>query len=63
VDFAVTDHAAIASAFGVKSWRVTEPHDLARALKEALAHGGPSLVDIVCQPLEQAKAPVSEWIA
>ena len=25
VDFAVTDHAAVAAAFGVKSWRVTEP--------------------------------------
>jgi len=63
VDFAVTDHAAVATAFGVKSWRVTEPGDLAKALKEALAHGGPSLVDIVCQPLQEAKAPVSEWIA
>jgi len=32
-------------------------------LKESLALGGPSLVDIVCQPLQEAKAPVSEWIA
>ena len=63
VDFAVTDHAAVATAFGVKSWRVTEPNELAKALKEALAHDGPSLVDIVCQPLQEAKAPVSEWIA
>jgi acetolactate synthase-1/2/3 large subunit len=63
VDFTVTDHAAVAAAFGVKSWRVTEPSELAKALKEALAHGGPSLVDIVCQPLHEAKAPVSEWIA
>ena len=63
VDFAVTDHAAVAAAFGVKSWRVTEPDELSKSLKEALAHGGPSLVDIVCQPLHEAKAPVSEWIA
>jgi acetolactate synthase-1/2/3 large subunit len=63
VDFAVTDHAAVATAFGVKSWRVTEPNELAKALKAALAHGGPSLVDIICQPLQEAKAPVSEWIA
>ncbi len=63
VDFAVTDHAAVAAAFGVKSWRVTEPSELAKALKEALAYGGPSLVDIICQPLQEAKAPVSEWIA
>ena len=63
VDFDSTDHAAVAAAFGVKSWRVTEPEDLGKTLKQALAHGGPSLVDIVCQPLHEAKAPVSEWIA
>jgi acetolactate synthase-1/2/3 large subunit len=63
VDFAVTDHAAVATAFGVKSWRVTEPGELGKILQQALAHGGPSLVDIVCQPLQEAKAPVSEWIA
>jgi acetolactate synthase I/II/III large subunit len=63
VDFDPVDHAAVAAAFGVKSWRVTEPNDLSKALNEALAHGGPTLVDIVCQPLHEAKAPVSEWIA
>jgi len=63
VDFESTDHAAVAAAFGVKSWRVTEPSELAKALKEALAHGGPTLVDIICQPLQEAEAPVSEWIA
>jgi len=63
VDFDTTDHAAVAAAFGVKSWHVTEPKELGKVLKEALAHAGPSLVDIVCQPLHEAKAPVSEWIA
>ena len=63
VDFGVTDHAAVASAFGVRSWRVTDPKQLEKTLKEALAHGGPTLVDIVCQPLHEAKAPVSEWVA
>ncbi|MGH8545744.1 MAG: thiamine pyrophosphate-binding protein, partial [Gammaproteobacteria bacterium] len=63
VDFDTTDHAAVAAAFGVKSRRVTEPGALGKVLKEALAHPGPSLVDIVCQPLQETKAPVSEWIA
>ena len=63
VDFAATDHAAVAAAFGVKSWRVTEPNDLGKVLKEALGAAEPTLVDIVCQPLHEAKAPVSEWIA
>jgi acetolactate synthase-1/2/3 large subunit len=53
----------VAAAFGVKSRRVTDARELGNALKEALTHGGPSLVDIVCQPLHEATAPVSEWIA
>jgi acetolactate synthase-1/2/3 large subunit len=63
VDFSATDHAAVAAAFGVKSWRVTEPGELSKALRDALDHGGPSLVDVVTQPLHEARAPVSEWIA
>jgi acetolactate synthase-1/2/3 large subunit len=63
VDFGVTDHAAVASAFGIKSWRVTEPFQVQPVLKQALASAEPTLVDIVCQPLHEAKAPVSEWVA
>jgi acetolactate synthase-1/2/3 large subunit len=63
VDFGVTDHAKVADAFGVKSWRVFEPAKLNAALKAALSTDGPTLVDIVCQPLHEAKAPVSEWVA
>ncbi|HSK28735.1 MAG TPA: thiamine pyrophosphate-dependent enzyme, partial [Candidatus Limnocylindria bacterium] len=63
VDFNTVDHAAVAAAFGVKSWRVTDPKELGKVLKQALEHDGPTLVDIVCQPLHEAKAPVSEWIA
>ncbi|MGE0373432.1 MAG: thiamine pyrophosphate-binding protein, partial [Gammaproteobacteria bacterium] len=63
VDFGVTDHAKVAEAFGVKSWRVEDPSKLGAALKEAIAFGGPTLVDVVCQPLHEAKAPVSEWVA
>ncbi len=63
VDFSPTDHAAVAAAFGLESWRVTEPEKLEGALGKALASGAPSLVDIVTQPLQDAEAPVSEWIA
>ena len=63
VDFGVTDHAKVAEAFGVKSWRVTQPGDLRPTLKAAVAFDGPALVDIVCQPLHEARAPVSEWVA
>jgi acetolactate synthase-1/2/3 large subunit len=63
VDFGTTDHARVAEAFGVRAFRVTDPARLEGVLKEALAYGGPALVDIVCQPLHEAKAPVSEWVA
>jgi acetolactate synthase-1/2/3 large subunit len=63
VDFGVTEHAKVAEAFGVKSWKVEDPAKLGAALKEAIAYGGPTLVDVVCQPLHEAKAPVSEWVA
>lgn len=63
VDFNRTDHAAVASAFGVKSWTVADPSELESVLKEALAHDGPTLVDVISQPLHEAAAPVSEWVA
>jgi acetolactate synthase-1/2/3 large subunit len=63
VDFNRTDHAAVAAAFGVKSWRVEDPADLPGVLKLALAHRGPTLIDVISQPLHEAAAPVSEWIA
>jgi len=63
VDFSETDHARVAEAFGVKAWRVTEPNSLKETLAKAISLGGPALVDIVCQPLHEARAPVSEWVA
>jgi acetolactate synthase-1/2/3 large subunit len=63
VDFSRTDHARVAEAFGVKAWRVEKPEDLRPALKAAAEHGGPALVDIITQPLQDARAPVSEWVA
>ena len=63
VDFGVTDHAKVAQAFGVKAFRVFDPLKLSSVLKEAVNSGEPTLVDIVCQPLQEAKAPVSEWVA
>jgi len=63
VDFSETDHARVAEAFGVKAWRVTDPNSLKETLAKAISLGGPALVDIVCQPLHEARAPVSEWVA
>ena len=62
VDFTPTDHAAIAKAYGIASWRVEDPAQLDATLQAALRHDGPALVDIVTQPLELAAAPVSQWM-
>ena len=63
VDFGRTDHAAVAAAYGVKAWRVEDPGELTHALRQALDFGGPALIDVICQPLHEARAPVSEWVA
>ena len=63
VDFNRTDHAAVANAFGVKSYSVEDPAQLESVLSEAVNYDGPTLVDIISQPLQEAAAPVSEWIA
>jgi acetolactate synthase-1/2/3 large subunit len=63
VDFSRTDHAAVARAFGVKSYRVDDPAKLGATLRLAVEANEPVLVDVLCQSLEQARAPVSEWIA
>ncbi|MEP4197302.1 MAG: thiamine pyrophosphate-binding protein [Aliishimia sp.] len=63
VDFNRTDHAAVARAFGVKSWTVEDPSQLSMVMREAFAHEGPTLIDVISQPLHEAAAPVSEWVA
>ncbi len=62
VDFNRTDQAAVASAYGVKSWRVEDPNDLEKTLREAIDHDGPTLIDVITQPLEEANAPVRRWM-
>ena len=63
VDFDRTDHQAVAEAFGLTAFRVEDPDTLEGTLRKAINHPGPTLVDIISQPLQEANAPVSEWIA
>jgi pyruvate dehydrogenase (quinone) len=44
------DYAAIAKAAGIHSVRVEQPGDIRGGLREALAHRGPALVDLVTDP-------------
>lgn len=62
VDFNRTHHARVAEAFGVKAWQVENPADLESALKAALMHDGPALVDVISQELQDTAVPVSQWM-
>ena len=63
VDFTRTDHAAVAEAYGIKTWTVRDPAELGPTLKAAVELDKPTLVDVITQPLQEARAPVSEWVA
>jgi acetolactate synthase-1/2/3 large subunit len=63
VDFGRSDHAAIARAYGMPAARVEDPAELSAAMRDSLSAPGPYLLDVVTQPLEEADAPVSKWIA
>ncbi len=62
VDFNRVDHAAVAAAYGVKSWRVEQPSELKAVMLKAIEFAGPTLIDIITQPLEQTNAPVRRWM-
>lgn len=62
VDFGRTDHAAVARAYGIRAWRVEDPEAVDGAIRDALRHDGPALVDVVSQPLQESNVPVSQWM-
>jgi len=41
------DFVALGRAFGLGAWRVTETSEFAAALREARAHRGPALIELV----------------
>ena len=49
-DHASVDYAAIAAAAGIHAVRIEQPKDIRAGLKDALAHPGPALVDLVTDP-------------
>ena len=57
VDLQNPDFAAMARAMGVHAARVEDPADLAGAVREALAHPGPALIDVVTNRAELAMPP------
>lgn len=57
VDVPEVDYAAVAAALGFHTRRVEDPKDLAEAYREALDHRGPSLVDVVTDPMALSMPP------
>ena len=53
--------AAMAEAVGIKGIRVEKPQDLQAAVREALAHDGPALVDVVSTRQELVMPPVTTF--
>jgi pyruvate dehydrogenase (quinone) len=49
-DHAPVNYAAIADAAGIHAVRVEQPADIRAGLKDALAHPGPALVELVTDP-------------
>jgi acetolactate synthase-1/2/3 large subunit len=62
VDFSKIDHAQVAKAFGVEALRVGDPNQLNDILKKVMKFHAPVLIDVIVQPLQDSKAPVSKWI-
>ena len=51
------DFAAVAEAIGLRGIRVEDPHDVEAAVRDALAHPGPVLLDVLTNPDEIAVPP------
>ena len=51
------DFAKVAEAIGMRGIRVEDPHDVEGAVREAMAHPGPVLLDVLTNPDEIAVPP------
>jgi acetolactate synthase I/II/III large subunit len=61
VDFTNVDYAAIARGFGLRARQVRDPHEIDRALADALADGGPYFLDVVTESQITETPPVAAW--
>lgn len=50
VDVPDTNYAAVAAALGIHSVRVQDPKKIAGAYKDAFAHKGPALIEVITDP-------------
>jgi acetolactate synthase-1/2/3 large subunit len=62
VDFTKANAAAIAEAFGLKSWRVQTLEEFETAFDASLAHDGPTFIDVIVESLAERVPPVFSWL-
>ena len=62
VDFMAPDGKAIGEAFGIRSWSVETPGELANALEQAFAATGPTLIDVRVESIADRVPPVYSWL-
>jgi acetolactate synthase-1/2/3 large subunit len=63
VDFSAdTDYAGIARAFGLQGVRVDDPAALEPALRDALASGRPTFIDVLTESEVTETPPVEKWL-
>lgn len=60
-DHEEVNYAAVAEAIGIRAFRVEDPADLEQALRDALSHDGPALVDVVTDPDALSLPPGIDW--
>jgi acetolactate synthase I/II/III large subunit len=63
VDFNTMDYAAIARGFGMDAAHVSDPADVAGALRRALAADGPYFLDLATESPITETPPVAAWTA
>jgi acetolactate synthase-1/2/3 large subunit len=63
VDFNTVDYAAIARGFGMEAAHVSDPAELAGAMRRALAADGPYFLDLATESPITETPPVAAWTA
>ncbi len=61
VDFNRVDYASIARGFGIPGFHVSDPTDLGKVLREALASGQPAFVNVITEAQMTETPPVATW--
>ncbi len=60
-NFGKVDYAGVATAFGVKSYKIDDPNNINSVLKEAINHKGPVLIEVPVPDQTEIVPPIPRW--